>query len=362
MVPDYGGACLANVVPAVLGRRDGAPPWLPEPVVEADQVLLLVLDGMGWEQLQDRPHLAPTLAGMAGGPITSVVPSTTATALTSLTTGMPPAVHGIVGYRLLVPNGEILNVLRWTTASGDARDAVPPEGLQPFDVFLGTKPPVVTKAEFADSGFTRVHLAGSPLFGWRYPSTLVAHAASVLAEGHELVYAYYAGVDTVAHEFGFGDVYDAEVAAADRLVADLLAVLPRRAALVVVADHGEVFVGDAVVPLGADVLELATITSGEGRFRWVHARPGLAEPLLDAARQRHGGQAWVCTREEVVADGWFGGALRPEVAARLGDVALVAHAPIAFDDPADTGSYRLQCRHGSLTSAEMLVPLLAARP
>jgi hypothetical protein len=49
------------------------------------------------------------------------------------------------------------------------------------------------------------------------------------------------------------------------------------------------------------------------------------------------------------------------VAARLGDVALVAHAPIAFDDPADTGSYRLQCRHGSLTSAEMLVPLLGAR-
>ena len=54
--------------------------------------------------------------------------------------------------------------------------------------------------------------------------------------------------------------------------------------------------------------------------------------------------------------------LRPEVAARLGDVAVVARAPIAFDDPADTGSYRLQCRHGSLTSAEMLVPLLGARP
>ena len=44
--------------------------------------MLLVLDGLGWEQLQERRHLAPTLASMVGGPITTVAPSTTATALT----------------------------------------------------------------------------------------------------------------------------------------------------------------------------------------------------------------------------------------------------------------------------------------
>jgi hypothetical protein len=47
------------------------------------------------------------------------------------------------------------------------------------------------------------------------------------------------------------------------------------------------------------------------------------------------------------------------VAGRLGDVALVPHAPIAFLDPADTGETGLVARHGSLTAAEMLVPLLA---
>ncbi len=44
--------------------------------------------------------------------------------------------------------------------------------------------------------------------------------------------------------------------------------------------------------------------------------------------------------------------------ARLGDVALIPHGPIAFIDPADTGESRLQSRHGSLTSDEMLVPLV----
>jgi predicted AlkP superfamily pyrophosphatase or phosphodiesterase len=328
--------------------------------VAADQVLVLVLDGLGWEQLQERRLVAPNLAGMAGGPITTVAPSTTATALTSLTTGAPPAAHGVVGYRIRIPGvaGEdaVLNVLRWTTSSGDARALAPPELVQPLDVFLGTKPPVVTRGEFADSGFSRAHLAGSPLHGWRYPSTLVARAGGLMAEGHELVYAYYPGVDAVAHEFGFGVIYDAEVAAADRLVGDLLSDLPEGVALLVVSDHGQVFVGDAVVPLATEVLELSAVASGEGRFRWLHAHPGLADRLYDAVRHHHGEHAWVRRRDEVVADGWFGGDLSPEVAARLGDVALVA-----FDDPADTGSVRLQCRHGSLTSAEMLVPLVAAQ-
>jgi hypothetical protein len=80
------------------------------------------------------------------------------------------------------------------------------------------------------------------------------------------------------------------------------------------------------------------------------------------ARQRHGDVAWVQSREEIVAGGWLGPTPpSPEVAARLGDVALVAHAPVAFVDPADMGGYLLRCRHGSLTSAEVLVPLLGAR-
>lgn len=366
IVPDYGGACVTEVVPALL-RRDqqlapSFPSWLPEPVVGAAQVVLLALDGLGWEQLQERRGLAPTLAAMAGGPITTVCPTTTATALTSLTTGRPPREHGIVGYRIRVHDDEVLNVLRWTISAGDARAQVEPEAIQPVEPFLGAKPPVVTRSEFADSGFTRAHLAGSQLYGWRYASTLVAHVARLTAEGHGFVYAYYPGLDTVAHEFGFGAIYNGELVAADRLVADLLAALPAGAALVVVADHGQVEVGERIVPIDADVIARTRLLSGEGRFRWLHAARGEEASLLDLARQRHGDQAWVVSRDEVVAGGWLGPTPpAPEVAARLGDVALVAHAPVAFLDPADAGAYLLRCRHGSLTRAEVLVPLLGVR-
>jgi predicted AlkP superfamily pyrophosphatase or phosphodiesterase len=361
LLPDYGGACLDAVVPAILGRRKVCPPWLPAPVVEADQVVLLVLDGLGWEQLKERPHLAPTLTAMTGGPITTVAPSTTATALTSLTTGTPPATHGVVGYRILAPTGEVLNVLRWTTPSGDARATIPPESVQALDPFEGSKSAVVTRAEFSDSGFTRVHLAGLDLYGWRYPSTLVVHAAALMREGQPFVYAYYPGLDTVAHELGFGAAYDAELVAADRIVADLLSALPRGVALAVVADHGQVEVGDALVALDDELTSLVTLLSGEGRFRWLHTRPGLAPRVAELAERCHGDVAWVRTREQLIEEGWLGGRPTEQVASRLGDVAVVAHAPVAFHDPADTGPVELRCRHGSLTPAEMLVPFLAAR-
>src|SRR5207253_252170 len=267
VVPDYGGSCLAGIVPALLHRAERQPPvWIPEVAAGAAQVVLLVLDGLGWEQLQARTSLAPTLAAMSGGPITSVAPTTTATALASLTTGRTPAEHGVMGYRVHVGDGQVMNVLRWTTPAGDARVTVPPAEFHP---------------------------------------------------------------------------------------------LPPGSALVVTADHGQVHVGEQIIAIDDDVLAETTLLSGEGRFRWLHARPGRAEWLAAEAGARYGDVAWVRTRAELEEMGCFGGPLSPTAAARLGDVALIPFEPVAFLDPSDTGETRLVSRHGSLTSAELLVPLVA---
>ena len=276
---------------------------------------------------------------------------------------MPPAGHEIVGYRVHVAQG-VLNVLRWRTPDGDARQSVPPEKFQTHAVFPGGPggTPVVTRAEFALTGFTVAHLPGVRLRGWRMPSSLVAHVATLLGAGEPFVYAYYDGVDKVAHEYGFGPFYDAELVAVDRLVADVAAALPPGAALVITADHGQVDVGDGTLNLPADLLDDVAMVSGEGRFRWLHAQPGRIECLAGAAAEACGAQAWVRTVDELEADGWFGGRLTDAGRSRLGDVALVPFAPVAYADPADTGEARLRCRHGSLTGAEMWVPLLAAGP
>jgi predicted AlkP superfamily pyrophosphatase or phosphodiesterase len=93
-LPDYQGANVRGIVPALLGPVElavGMPAWMPEPVRSARQAVLLVLDGLGWDQLRTDRHLMPTLAAMTGGPITTVAPTTTATALSSIATGLTPA-------------------------------------------------------------------------------------------------------------------------------------------------------------------------------------------------------------------------------------------------------------------------------
>jgi predicted AlkP superfamily pyrophosphatase or phosphodiesterase len=265
-----------------------------------------------------------------------------------------------VGYRVAV-DGEVLNVLRWSVANRDAREQLPPEKMQERACFLGHRPAIVTRAEFRDSGFTRAHLEGARFTGYRVTSTMVTETRRMVEQHEPFTYVYYDGLDKVSHEYGLGEHYDAELADIDRLVAEIVATLPPEATLVVTADHGQVDVGARVIKPAPEVLAATALQSGEGRFRWLHAQPGSSVALEAAAREHHEDVAWVVSRQQVLDEGWFGPVVGDDVRARLGDVALVARDDVAFDDPADTGPYLLVGRHGSLTEAEVRVPLLAVR-
>jgi hypothetical protein len=358
ILPAYSGANVRGIIPALLAPRGvPMPAWLPPAVGAADQVVVLVIDGLGWDQLQSRLHLTPTLSAMQGSRITTVAPSTTATALTSIATGLTPGEHGLVGYRIEL-GGDIVNLLRWHSDRGDARRSHPPRDVQTFAPFLGEAPPVISRAELESSAFTEAHLRGSRPFGWRAASSIAVEIGKQLKAGERFVYAYYDGIDKIAHERGFGAYYDAELASVDAIVHNVLAQMPSSATLIVTADHGQVEVGNSVVRPSTALLSLVRAQSGEGRFRWLHAKGGCRDDLLQAAHHDHSAQAWVVSREQTIDEGWFGPVVSAPVAARFGDVALVARDPITFFDPADSGPFELICRHGSLTSAEMYVPLL----
>ena len=364
ILPDYTGANVRGIIPALLGPGDWAtslPSWFPEPVRHARQAVLLVLDGLGWEQLQDHRGDAPVLSSLPGSVLTTVAPTTTATALSSIATGLTPGEHGLIGYRMYV-NGEVINVLRWVAAGGDRRRALPPREVQPFAAFMGADVPVISPAELEHTAFTEAHLRGSRPAGYRASSAIAVEVGRQLRNGERFVYAYYGGVDKTAHERGFGEFYDAELRAADRIVGDVLDVLVPGATLLVTADHGQVQVGRRIIDPDPALLAMVALQSGEGRFRWWHAVRGAASDLARAAADRYGDVAWVVSREQTLDEGWFGPTVSPPIIARLGDIALVARDPVSFFDPDDAGPFELICRHGSLTSAEMLVPLLASPP
>lgn len=362
VAPRYEGPSLATLLPAIfgaLGMVDQPPPpaWLQELVGMPERMVLLVLDGLGYAQLLQHANELPTLGELRVIPGSSCAPTTTASALTTLTTGAPPARHGVLGYRMLVGGGGVLNVLRWTMTGRGIPPA--PERVAPLPPFLGANPVAVTKAAYQETAFTRVHLRGARLAWWSTMSQLVTRVSEALGRGERFVYAYYEGIDTTAHEFGLDEAYLRELRMVDRMVEMLLGYLPAGVRLVITADHGQVDVGpEAGIALDPAVLGSCSLISGEGRFRWLHTTGDVAE-LAEQCRERYGEVARVLTRSEAIAEGLYGGDVPEVFAERLGSVALVATGPVWFEDPADQGALRMRARHGALSGQEVLVPIMA---
>ena len=96
--PAFRGA-LADVLPSVAAGF-GVPACRDTlGLGAADRVVVLLVDGLGQRLLESHAALAPTLAALAADavPLRTTFPSTTATALASFGTGLPPGAHGLVG-------------------------------------------------------------------------------------------------------------------------------------------------------------------------------------------------------------------------------------------------------------------------
>ena len=227
--------------------------------------------------------------------------------------------------------------------------------------FCGREVPTVVRAEFNRSGFTESHMRGVRFVGWRTTATLVTHVAQQIDAGEPFVYAYYDGVDKVAHEYGITDgFFSAETMSADHLVGDLLDALPDDVVLVITADHGQVQFEQWVTmePVAPHIRAYA----GDARLRYLYARGGREGDLLKAATDAFGAVAWVFGRDQLVEEGWLGPEPPPgDVMTRIGDVTLAAKGNVAFVDPTHPRETRLRAGHGSLSPDEMLVPLLAGR-
>ncbi|MBW3661642.1 MAG: alkaline phosphatase family protein [Actinobacteria bacterium] len=373
-LPAYGSASLADLGRALLHavgvHRGDDPLRLPA----ADRVIVLVLDGVGAAQLHAHRDAAAFLAAHSERALTSVFPSTTATALTSLATAEPPGRHGLLGYTVGLPRSDRpLNLLTWQwgppTEAEDARAEVIPERFQPLPTIFETATAadidatVVSLGEFVASGLTRAALRGGSFVGADGPDITLRHALDAAGRSSRaLVYAHHGAVDTVGHLHGPGsDAWLSALRATDHAVERAAGSLPERTLLVVTADHGMLAIDET------DWIELddepdleagVRVIAGEARVRQLHVVPGAQADVLTAWREQLSDRFAVVTREDAVAAGWFGPEPRPEAVLRIGDVIAVAHGDAALVHRRwDPFGGRLPGMHGALTPEEVDVPL-----
>lgn len=365
VLPSYDGPCLSGVLPAVVASLRGEASLIPIP--QACRHVVFMVDGLGWEALSthraDSTFLAPRLAQATR--LTCAVPSTTATSLTSLGCGMAPGGHGIVGYSFRDPDrDEVLNALTWEGGPEDVAGfrCAPTVYEQLRAEGIGSS--CVSLARFETSGLQQTGFAGTTFRGVDKESDAETLISLILGEleHSRVVYVYERLLDHDGHAHGVGSwQWLDRLGVVEDLVQAVSEALPSDTALLITGDHGMINVPKhrQIVIEDHPALAGARLVGGEPRLRQLYTD----EPQDLAARWRDelGERAEVWLRDDAIDAGWFG-KVRDRVRPRIGDVLVAMREDWAVNTTARPKEFGLVGQHGSLTSAEMYVPLFTIGP
>ncbi|HWH97386.1 MAG TPA: alkaline phosphatase family protein [Pseudolysinimonas sp.] len=348
---------LSNCLAAVHRERGS----LNLPAVQ--HAVVLLVDGLGSVALDaHRGYARRLLTAPRADVIQSVFPSTTASALASLTTGVLPGMHGLIGYLGFDSSGD--RVINQLTGWGGHLD---PATWQRVPTLFeratvdGIPAFAVGPARYRDSGFTQAVLRGAEYRAGDSIAARLAEVRRIHAEhDRSLTYVYAPELDVAAHATGIAsDAWLAALEEVDAAVGSFVSALDPRAGLLVTGDHGGLNVAreDHII-IGADLRDGVRHVSGEPRCLALHLEPGADAAAIHARWQvAEGGRAWIATRDEAVSAGFFG-EVDPDVLPRIGDILVAARRRIAYYLDENDRGRSMVGQHGSLTAEETSIPLL----
>ena len=401
VVPYYEGLSIANLpatIAALLGAElPGAVPPFPADLW-ADlapgvrRVVFVLLDAVGYLRFRRTLEADESLCFarlIKRGrlfPLTSVFPSTTATALATFWTGRTPLEHGLLGYSLYLQEyGVVADMLSLKPMRGQGRETLVDWGLEP-EKFLavpslaellaqqGVSVRMLTRRGYTDSPLSQMfHRGVTEKRGYVSSSDMWVSIRHLIAQHHHerlFLAAYWGGVDGIAHMYGpTAETWPAEIRnlafSMEREFLQPLSPAEREGTLLLIgADHGQVLAPPERAVLLTEHPSLwralALPPSGDSRAAYLHVRDGQADFVRTYLEERLAGQFTVLDSRKALEAGLFGrGKMAPETPSRIGDLIALARGEASlhwgYKEP------RLRGRHGGLTPEEMLVPLIAVR-
>lgn len=368
-----GQSSLADVLPsclAALGVQEFSNS-LKLPV--ARSAVVVMVDGMGAHNLSQARAHARFLSGLGGitETLNTVFPTTTASALASLTTGKLPGEHGMLGYRIKDPaTGQLVNQLTGISTLENTTQWLgsPPLYLDALKAEVHAA--VVAHPRFSDTALTNMIHRGAQQYPARTLDDRVASVQAVTRQsGSQLVVLYISELDECAHSKGVNSAdWAQQLESVDSAVKNLVSSLPEDVGVLVTADHGVVD-----IPLHKHVLvgddprlrEGIAFIGGEPRCLQLYfdndATADTRETVLAAWRENMGEIAWVMSREDIISQG-LSGNISHTHAERMGDIWVLARKEVVFYDARDNTlkGRSMIGQHGGLSAAEVTIPLLKA--
>ena len=365
-LPGAGDPVITDVIAGALASIDSALPGASSQAAGvlgieagAEQVLLILVDGLGYELIQDHLGHTPTLRRMRNDirSIHTVVPSTTAAAITAFGTGARPGTTNMVGFSVAYGGG-IMNLLAMEGGPAPTEWQPTPtyfERLAAADVSSA----VISPARFAGSGLTGAALRGARHVPAESLSDRVSAALRELRAGTPVVYLYWSEIDHSGHSHGVAsDAWIGQVEQFDAGLSTLLRGLPGGVRTVLTADHGMINVErDSIVDVAATpaLREGVRIVAGETRAAHVHAQEGCAAEVEARWREALGESAWIVSRSQMPALIGEGSG-----ASIIGDLLVLSRGRGGVVDSRTQSASAIAMPgiHGSVTSTEMRIPVV----
>jgi predicted AlkP superfamily pyrophosphatase or phosphodiesterase len=386
-LPDYHGGSIVNLMRSIegaLGARpcDAASAYpqlssLPAEVLAgARNVVLLVIDGLGYDYLT-RAGAGGALHRHLKARLTSVFPSTTATAVTSFLTGVGPQQHALTGWHIWLRElGCLAATLRFRPRHGG--EQLSKAGIAPRSVFmaepifdrLAANSHVVSPANIIDSDYNVAHCGRALRRPYKELPELFSALAEIVRSGGErqFIHAYTYDLDAAAHSFGSAssELHD-KFRQIDAAFARFLDEIAGSDTLVIaVADHGFIDSPKAACIELADHPQLASTLMlplcGERRIAYCYVQSGQDGAFEHYVQTRLDHCASLYRSSELIAQGWFGlGVANPRLAERVGHYTLVMKDDYTIKDwILGEQRYLTVGVHGGVSAAEMHVPLIVA--
>ena len=332
---------------------------------ESRRECLLLVDGLGKNAIDEFAEKRNLFKGLEyRQTLSATFPSTTATSLTSLGTGLSPGEHGMVGYTMRVPYSgtpeRILNALKWD-------ERVDPVIWQPHQTLFeranqsGVRTSHVAGKRYADTGFTQAALRGGIYVGANTIDELALGAATALEKENSFAYVYLNDVDDASHNSGFGsERFVAALERVDLLVSALSKQLPKGSRLWVTSDHGMINRDDFVV-IGKEnhLLKEVNLMAGEPRVRYLYVDQEYLESVKRRWQEYFGDRIEIYTRQEAISAGLFGEGVSESVVERIGDLVVIAKGELILVElERESQQCAMVGHHGGTNPAEVEIPLL----
>jgi len=375
MRPDYGGGSLVNLMASIARSRDGTALHAPLRILDsidmksARNVVLFIIDGLG-DRLLSRRAAGGELARRRRGSMTSVFPSTTASAITTSYTGRTPLEHGLTGwFTYFSEAGCVAAALPFRSRGANLplEKRFSPDKAFPAAAIFETLPVrsiVVTHRDIIDSQYNVRHCRGAERRPYTTVDELVAgvEAAVKSSDERKFIYAYWPEYDAASHVHGCeGAEAMAKIAEIDAAFGRMLKRLSGTDSLVIAtSDHGflDCPPQDCLELPPALAAQLRLPLCGERRVVFCHVRS--EKEFVAEAKDWLGERAEVRPSRELVADGWFGGgAPHPLIGERAGDVAILMKDGYTIKDwlPGEPRHLHIG-NHGGTSEDEMTIPLI----